>query len=112
MAAKLKIISEKGKGEIFELNSEKISVGRDKTNEIVLNDASVSRHHCEIETRNEKYYINDSGSLNGTTVNGREAEDSEITSGDKIGVGDFTFLFLAEGAAENTSGVFFDKTEF
>src|SRR5437868_3121993 len=88
MAAKLKIISEKGKGETFELNSEKIFVGRDKTNEIVLNDASVSRRHCEIEKRGEKYYINDLDSLNGTTLNGREAENTEITSGDKLGVGD------------------------
>ena len=112
MAAKLKIISEKGKGEVYELNSGKISIGRDHKNEIILNDASVSRRHCEIEKRGEKYYINDSGSLNGTTVNGREAENTEITYGDKLGVGDFTFLFLAEDAAENTSGVFLDKTEF
>ncbi len=112
MAAKLKIISEKGRGEIFELNSAKISIGRDKTNEIVLNDASVSRRHCVIERRGEKYFISDSGSLNDTTVNGVEARETELFDRDKISVGDFTFCFLTVDSAEDSSGVFFDKTEF
>jgi transcriptional regulator with GAF, ATPase, and Fis domain len=112
MAAKLKIISEKGKGEVYELNSPKISIGRDTLNEIVLNDASVSRRHCIIEKRDENYFISDSGSLNGTSVNGREAEETELSGGDKIGVGDFTFCFLTSEAAEDPSGVFLDKTEF
>jgi Nif-specific regulatory protein len=112
MSAKLKIISEKGKGEIFELNSPQISIGRDKKNEIVLNDASVSRRHCAIERRGEKYFISDSGSLNGTAVNGRAAEDTALSGGDKIEVGDFTFYFLTSDAAEDSSGVFFNKTEF
>src|SRR5688572_29867469 len=112
MAAKLKIISEKGRGEIFELNAAETSIGRDKTNEIVLNDASVSRRHCVIEKRAEKYFISDLESLNGTAVNGREALGTEISGGDKISVGDFVFRFQTENSDEESSGVFFDKTEF
>lgn len=112
MTAKLKIISEKGKGEVFELNAPEISIGRDKSNEIVLNDASVSRRHCIIERRGEKYFVSDSGSLNGTTVNGREASETEIFAQDKIGVGDFTFSFTTGDSGESSSGVFLDQTEF
>ncbi len=112
MTAKLKIISEKGKGEIFELNAPEVSIGRDKTNEIVLNDASVSRRHCRVERRAEKYFVSDSESLNGTTVNGREAPETEIFEHDKIGVGDFTFCFLTGDLPADSSGVFLDKTEF
>jgi transcriptional regulator with GAF, ATPase, and Fis domain len=112
MAAKLKIISEKGKGEIFELTAAEISIGRDKANEIVLNDASVSRRHCVIERRGETFSISDSASLNGTSVNGREAFETTLSGGDRIEVGDFTFAFLTGDTAEESSGVFFDKTEF
>ncbi|HVE57837.1 MAG TPA: sigma 54-interacting transcriptional regulator [Pyrinomonadaceae bacterium] len=112
MTAKLKIISEKGSGEVFELNAEKISVGREAANEIVLNDASVSRRHCVIERRGEKFFVSDSGSLNGTSVNGLEAAETELSSGDKISVGDFTFRFSMEDSAEESSGVFLDKTRF
>ncbi len=112
MSAKLKIISEKGKGEVFEFNAEKISVGREAANEIVLNDASVSRRHCLIENRGGHFFISDSGSLNGTTVNGAKAFETEISNGDKISVGDFTFRFSKEDFAEESSGVFLDKTEF
>jgi Nif-specific regulatory protein len=112
MAAKLKIISEKGKGEIYELNSALTSIGRDKSNEIVLNDASVSRRHCAIERRGERYFISDSGSLNGTTVGGRDAAETEILERDRIEVGDFTLCFFTHEPTADSSGVFFDKTEF
>ena len=112
MTAKLKIISEKGTGEIFELTAPEISIGRDRSNEIVLNDASVSRRHCRVERRGEKYFVSDSESLNGTTVNGREASETEIFEQDKIGVGDFTLCFMTGDSTADSSGVFLDKTEF
>lgn len=110
MAAKLKIISEKGNGEIFELNAGKIAIGRDATNEIVLNDGSVSRYHCVIKRRGEDFFVSDLGSLNGTLVNGDEGENTKLLNGDKIIVGYFTFRFFTGDAADDTSGVFLDKT--
>ncbi len=112
MTAKLKIISEKGKGEVFELNGEKISVGREASNEIVLNDASVSRRHCAFEKRGARFFVRDLESLNGTEVNGVAAAETIISNGDRISVGDFTFRFSTTDFAEESSGVFFDKTEF
>ena len=97
--AKLKIISEKGSGDVFELEGTKISVGRDATNDITINDASVSRYHCTIEQRGEDFFITDLGSLNGTSVNGREADDTRLGSGDKIIIGYLTFRFFTGDAA-------------
>jgi transcriptional regulator with GAF, ATPase, and Fis domain len=109
--ATLKIISEKGSGETFELNAPKISIGRDATNEIALNDASVSRFHAVIERRGEDFFISDLGSLNGTSVNAAEANQTRLSNGDKIILGYFTFRFFSGAADEDTSGVFLDKTE-
>ena len=110
--AKLKIISEKGRGETFELNTERISIGRDATNEITLNDASVSRYHAVIERRGEDFFVSDLGSLNGTSVNAAEADNTKLSNGDQVVVGYFTFCFFTGDAPEETSGVFLDKTEF
>ncbi|HEY8563733.1 MAG TPA: sigma 54-interacting transcriptional regulator [Pyrinomonadaceae bacterium] len=108
----LKIISGKGGGEAFELNAEKITVGRDATNEIALNDASVSRYHCVIERRGADFFISDLQSLNGTSVNGTDAADTKLSNGDQVDVGYVTFRFYTDAANDDgTSGVYLDRTE-
>lgn len=98
--AKLLVIEGKNKGESFELNAEKIFIGREVSNEIRINDASVSRRHCVIENRDNTFFINDLGSLNGTSVNEIKAENFVLRHGDKIQVGDFTLCFLIEGESD------------
>lgn len=94
--ARLLEIEGKNKGESFELNAEKIFIGRESGNEIPLNDGSVSRRHCVIEKRDNSFLINDLGSLNGTSVNGQKAENFVLHHGDKVQIGDFIFRFLSE----------------
>jgi pSer/pThr/pTyr-binding forkhead associated (FHA) protein len=48
----------------------RISLGRDKTNDIVLEDKLVSRRHAVIQKIGEEYFLEDLGSTNGTQVNG------------------------------------------
>lgn len=100
MMAKLLVIEGKNKGESFELKAEKTFIGRESTNEISLNDASVSRRHCVIENRDNTYFINDLGSLNGTLVNDRKAENSLLHHGDKIKIGDFILRFSGENESD------------
>jgi pSer/pThr/pTyr-binding forkhead associated (FHA) protein len=50
----------------------KITIGRDKTNNIVLNDALVSRDHAVIQKIKNVYYLKDLESTNGTFVNGEQ----------------------------------------
>lgn len=47
----------------------KIKVGRDKSNDIVLNSATISRFHAEIQKIKNDYFIHDLNSSNGTFVN-------------------------------------------
>jgi Nif-specific regulatory protein len=96
MMAKLLVIEGKNKGDIFTLNAEKTFIGRESTNEIPLNDASVSRRHCVIQKRDNIYFIDDLGSLNGTLVNDQKAENSPLHHGDKIKIGDFILRFTGE----------------
>ncbi len=54
----------------YELFNRKMTIGRAKTNDIVLSDDAVSGIHCSIEVQNGKFVINDNGSSNKTIVDG------------------------------------------
>jgi len=47
-----------------------ISIGRDAGNNLILNDSGASRQHARIERRENKFYLTDLGSANGTYLNG------------------------------------------
>ncbi len=49
----------------------RIRLGRDKANDIVLDDKLVSRRHAVIQKIGEEYFLEDLGSTNGTLLNGQ-----------------------------------------
>ncbi|MCZ8155783.1 MAG: FHA domain-containing protein [Leptospira sp.] len=64
------------------------TIGREEV-DIILNDASVSRKHCEITIDGEKIRIEDLKSKNGVFV--RIRETSELQPGDEIRIGNKLF---------------------
>ncbi len=66
----LKLIFKNNKYSPAELNKKRISIGRDKSNDIVLIEEDISGFHAEIHTEDENSFLVDSGSSNGTFVNG------------------------------------------
>ncbi len=76
-------------GKVFPLMKNEISIGRDINNEIVINDAEVSRKHCRLKAYGEGYMIEDLGSTNGTWVNEqRISGQHQLRSGEMIRLGD------------------------
>jgi len=59
-------------GKSYELKQEKISLGRDVSNDIVINDPEVSRRHAQLKFQSNGYTIEDLGSTNGTFVDGQK----------------------------------------
>lgn len=55
--------------EVYQMDGDNISIGRDMENDIVLQDAEVSRFHLRFHATENGYLIEDLGSLNGTFVN-------------------------------------------
>lgn len=47
----------------------KITIGRDRSCNVVFNDALISREHAVIQKIKDSYFIKDLGSTNGTFVN-------------------------------------------
>lgn len=63
----------------------RISIGRDKSNSLVINDEGVSVFHAELRQEDGKLFIWDSGSVNGTFVNGEKVSGKrEVNAGDVI----------------------------
>jgi len=69
------------------------TIGRGRDSDIVLDNPSVSRLHCTIEHGQEGWRVIDSGSRNGTHVNGRSVSVSILSDGDLLCVGRFEFRF-------------------
>ena len=79
------------------LEGSKITIGRHTTNDIVLaGDMRVSRHHAEVEERDDEWILRDLRSRNGTLLNGRRVSESPLREGDRIKIGGSTFVFSSE----------------
>jgi pSer/pThr/pTyr-binding forkhead associated (FHA) protein len=70
-------------------------IGRALDNDIVLEDASVSRHHAVIEAHNGAHVLRDLGSQNGTWLAARRVSEAPLGSGDAIRLGDVNLTFHA-----------------
>ncbi len=58
-------------GAAYMLEGDQITIGRDSSNGIVINDAEISRRHARLTFQGGKYILEDLGSTNGTFVNGQ-----------------------------------------
>lgn len=61
-----------------------ISIGRAEDNMVVLDDASVSGHHAEVEQTENGLVLRDLGSTNGTKLNGLPVTEAVLNDGDQI----------------------------
>ena len=78
-----------------------LTVGRDKSSDIVLADLMVSRNHAMIRRiGNGDYYLIDGGSSNGSYVNQQRVTMPKLLKhGDKITIGGIDFIFEQEATA-------------
>jgi hypothetical protein len=81
-------------GHDYQLDSDSISLGRAVDNDIIMNDKGVSRLHCILVREHGLWWIEDTGSTNGTVVNGLVIKGRHpLRSGDHVQVGEATLLF-------------------
>jgi pSer/pThr/pTyr-binding forkhead associated (FHA) protein len=94
------IVVERGprSGMTFMLREGNTTVGRHPESDIVLNDVTVSRHHCRFVTKGDTLRVEDSGSTNGTYVNDDRVDSFALSAGDEVLVGRFHFV-VAHGDA-------------
>ena len=92
----LLVLKGAGVGARFLLDAAETKIGRDTTNEIQLDDITVSRSHAMI-IKKDVYHIKDLGSLNGTYLNAIAVRDTQVNAGDEIQIGKYHLtLFIGD----------------
>lgn len=100
LAARLVVESGPLAGMQFSLNWPLMSIGRSPDNDIALDDEMASRNHCRILRQGASYLVEDTGSSNGTIINGVRESSRMLTDGDRLLIGQTTLVFNASDAAE------------
>ena len=77
----------------------KITLGREKDNDLVLDSKLISRYHAYIQKIRSEYFIRDLHSANGTFINGNRIEGDKyykINPRDSIKIANIEISFLNE----------------
>jgi diguanylate cyclase (GGDEF)-like protein len=80
-----------------------VTIGRDPTTELPLQDEGISRRHCRVyfETGKNAFFIEDLHSTNGTLLNGKAiSAPKKLEAGDRIYVGACVLKFTYADALE------------
>ncbi len=77
------------------LSANRLTVGRDSSNDLVIADQSVSRQHAELRLTDQGAVLLDLDSTNGISVNGARTDAQLLANGDHIQIGTFLFRYLA-----------------
>ncbi|MEJ2363713.1 MAG: FHA domain-containing protein [Deltaproteobacteria bacterium] len=86
---------------------QKITIGRQSTNDISIADRLVSKRHAVIGRVKGQIVVKDLGSRNGTLVNGDKVEKAILSSGDRLKIGGAMLRFFKKEEPGKTSS---DKT--
>jgi tetratricopeptide (TPR) repeat protein len=98
--AKLVCLAGPQAGSEYVLEGDEMVVGRAADNAISIPDTSVSRKHVLLRNTGEGWAASDMGSGNGTLVNSAAiAEETPLSDGDVITLGDTELKFVLEGGA-------------
>ena len=92
---KFKLLAVSGplQGREFVVDKDVYTVGSGPENDLVLEDSTVSRQHCEIQLATSGYHIRDLGSTNGTTVQGVRVSEAFLEQGTEFQLGKTRIVF-------------------
>lgn len=83
-----------GSNRSYELATPRIRIGRDTSNDIVVQDLNASRTHAQLDLDQQGVWVlTDLGSTNGTLVNGMPVSRRMLQEGDRITLGITDFIF-------------------
>ncbi|HWG47582.1 MAG TPA: sigma 54-interacting transcriptional regulator [Gemmataceae bacterium] len=86
------------------LSTQTIRLGRNSKNNIVLGDPHASRWHAEIYNDNNRWYVRDCVTTNGTKVNGVKIDKPVLLENNHVvSIGDARMRFALDSSAEGTA---------
>ncbi len=93
-------------GKVIPLIGSEFKIGRDPDCHLRPASPNISKKHCLVRVRDEKVYISDLGSTNGTFVNNEQiAGEIELKEGDRFRAGPLEFSLAVDNTASSNSEV-------
>jgi pSer/pThr/pTyr-binding forkhead associated (FHA) protein len=68
-------------------------IGRGRSADLVLSEATISRAHAAIGFESGEFFVQDLGSTNGTGVNGQREPRTSLQDGDQVQLGKLALKF-------------------
>ncbi len=82
------VLSPNHESKVYRLQDYKLTVGRDKTCQIVLDDVMVSREHCELWLNSSgKVVVRDMNSTNGSIIDDNKIVQDVLSSHSRLKIG-------------------------
>ena len=94
---RMRIVEGPNIGVGFCLLADLISIGRDESCDVSLDDEKASRRHVELLWKGNKYYAKDLESANGVLVNGKLVKGAFLEPGDLLLVGTSSIEIISPG---------------
>ncbi|MCD7872066.1 MAG: FHA domain-containing protein [Clostridiales bacterium] len=101
---KMAQLTDQTNGDVIDIDHWETSIGKSKSNDIVLPLPSVSRFHAVISKKSRDWVITDTFSKNGITVNGKKIEKkATLEDGDVIKIGSVGLKFECADALSSAT---------
>ena len=82
---------------VIQFPGDRLTIGRDEGNDVVLDDPNVSRFHAEVLRTDGRIEVRDLSSRNGTRVDGQLMRRGALDTGSEIGIGPYRLIFDGDG---------------
>ncbi|MEM9073165.1 MAG: sigma 54-interacting transcriptional regulator [Myxococcota bacterium] len=99
---RVEVIDGPDEGLSFIAETETVTVGTAKGNDVVLTDPTVSRYHAELERTSDVVLVRDHGSTNGTLAGTVRIQNGSVPPGTKLRLG-ATTLQVGEGGRKHVT---------
>lgn len=85
------------KGSRLQFDQSRVTIGRNKENDLSISDPFVSGRHTILSQREGAWVLSDAGSQNGTKLNGAVVKEALLREGDRIEIGETAMTVSLEG---------------
>ena len=89
----LAVLQGKASGQIFEINKVRTIIGRADC-DVVLDDPEASRQHASLEILGSRVVVSDLKSTNGTFVDGRQIDQTELDNHNEFRIGEHVMMLI------------------
>lgn len=88
----------------FKIRAERVRIGRDPANDIVLDEPDISLEHARIVRSGGEWRVVDLRSTNGVFINGARVQQGVLQYGDHVAFGPASFIFAPRDMSSEVVG--------